>query len=175
MAARKASFALGTILVLFIAGLMGCQTFMGLGPSSQVPPSSVGVDMDIEQLKKSSQNYDIFYAAKRYNPSAILFIKSEKRSRLELAPDWKAVESKGSLYDLIKHMKETKPRLSALLLPNEEPRGKADVLGFIYTPAYASMRPVEDKPGTYYLRSVSEQFNPVYFGGDGNEGGDTPN
>ena len=166
MAARKRLLTLWIGLVALTSGLLGCQGLMGLGPSSQVPPSSVGVDMDIDQLKTSSQSYEIFYAAKRYNPSAILFIQSDRRSRLELAPDWKPVDSKGFLHDLISHMKETKPHLSALVLPKDEPRGTEDVLGFIYTPAYASMRPVEDKPGTYYLRSIAEQFNPVYFGGD---------
>lgn len=168
---RDKLFWLGALFL--ILSMTGCQTFMGLGPSSQVPPSSVGVEMDVDQLKKSSQDYEIYYAAKRYNPSAVLFLKPDMRARLELAPDWKPVDSKGSVYDLIKHMKETKPRLSALVLPQDEPRGKADVLGFIYTPAYASMRPVKDKPGTYYLRSISPQFNPVYFGGDG-EGADSP-
>jgi hypothetical protein len=171
--AMKQLLTLWIGLVALTVGLLGCQGFMGLGPSSQIPPSSVGVEMDIDQLKTSSQSYEIFYAAKRYNPSAVLFLYPEKRSLLELAPDWKPVDSKGALHDLIKHMKETKPHLSALVLPKDGPQGSEDVLGFIYTPAYASMRPVKDKTGTYYLRSVSEQFNPVYFGGDG-EGADSP-
>jgi hypothetical protein len=153
-------------LVLSFAITCGCA---GLGPSSQVPPSSVGLDMSIKKLKAEFKSYEVYYSANLHNPSAILFIPKRSDFRLDLHWDWKPVKEKKRLNRMLDTIDKIYPRLSAIMTPTDQEKSRRELLAFIYTPAYASIRSAEE-PNTYFLRNVPEQPHPD-FRSEGNGGG----
>jgi hypothetical protein len=142
----------------------GCAVLNQLGTSSQVYPSSLGLDIRVEQLRQNAQDYDVYYSGPSNNPSAILFVLREQRPlNLELDRDWKEVVPGPDLEDLfwrIEMDRQNRVKLRAVVPPVERLQSADNVLAYIYTPAYASMRKVDEN--TYRLRDIPEQFSPAY-------------
>jgi hypothetical protein len=153
-------------LTLFMIGLVGCQTLTQLGPTAQVAPSSVGYEVQLEDLRKSFNAYDVYYSYRSYNPSAILFIFKEKQDNIRLINEWSKVKNEKDFNMMLTKLKDTiNPRLSAVVPPIDDKRSKKHVLGFVYSPGYLSVR-TTDKDDVYAIRSLSEQYNLLYHGGD---------
>ena len=151
-------------------GLMcvsGCASISKLGNSSQVFPSSLGLDVGIDQLRSNAASYDVMYSGPKYNPSAILFVPLDKSGpALKLTDDWKPVAPGPDLDDLFWKIDMGNPnlvKLKAVVPPEDGKQNVENVMAFIYTKAYASMQKVGEN--TYKLRGVPEQFNPNYHDG----------
>jgi hypothetical protein len=121
-------------------------------------------------LQANFESYEVYYSAKLHNPSAILFIPKQSEYTLTLHWDWQSVEDKKLLKRMQDTIDEIYPRLSAILTPTPQESGRRELLAYIYTPSYASLRPT-DKPKTYFLRTIPELPHPD-FRMDGNGGGE---
>ena len=153
-------FGMGMIALAVVSG---CASLGSLGSSSQVFPSSLGLDVNIEQLRVDARDYDVYYSGPQYNPSAILFVPEKKRLVLQLDKDWKNVAPGPDLDELFWKIEMGNPnqvKLKAVVPPREGERTAKDVLAYIYTEGYASLKVLG--PQSYKLRDVPEQFNPIY-------------
>lgn len=148
--------------MLSLVFIVGCATLFDPGPTRRVSPSTAGVELDIPDLRESSQSYRIFYSGPNYNPSAILFIRPQAEEGLETAPGWKEVESKGQLDDLLSRIDILEPKLWSIVPSGRKKTSPADILAYIYTPGYASVR-TRSREGFYLILPVPEQFNPYYY------------
>jgi hypothetical protein len=156
------------LTVLLLALLVaGCAHIGGFGPSSQIPPSDLGIQVSLQELQANRDQYDIYYSERVYNPSAVLFVPKDSEYTLKLLRGWHSADEYATLDDLLFRMDKLKPphypRLYALVAPSREPGGERPLLGYIYTPDYASLRKGKE-PGTYVLRKVPELFNSIYYG-----------
>jgi len=158
------------LLALLVAG---CAQFGGFGPTAQVPPSKLGISISLQELKAERDKYDIYYSAEVYNPSAVLFVPKDSEYTLKLVRDWHQTGGYTTLDDLLFRMEKLRPPhypyLYALVAPAREGSGQRPLLGYIYTPDYASLRATDD-PKTYVLRPVEELFNSVYHGNGDQKG-----
>jgi hypothetical protein len=152
-------------LAVFIL-LSGCS-LNGLMRSSQIYPSSLGLDVTIEQLRQNVQFYTIYYSGPVFNPSAILFVpQGESSLELRLDEDWKEVMPGPDLNDLFWRIDMGNPsnvKLWAVVPPDDRKRSAENIMAFLYTKAYAPIKKINDNK--YLLRSVPEQFNPDYHDG----------
>jgi hypothetical protein len=149
---------------LLLPLLAGCAVLDRLGTSSQVSPSTLGLDVQVEQLRHNAEGYDVYYSGPSFNPSAILFVVQEQdQLELQLDEGWKKVLPGPELEDLFWRIEMDRPsraKLRAVVPPEEKLHSAKNVLAYIYSPAYASMRRVNQH--TYYLQAVAEQYNPLY-------------
>jgi hypothetical protein len=148
-----------SILILCIA--FGCA-----GPPSQLPPSSVNMNVSLTQLRQDFEAYDVYYSAKLHNPSAILFVPTSSEYSLELDWRWHTIDTKERLNRLLGTIEVIYPQLSVIMTPSPQDTGQREALAYIYTPAYASVRKT-DQPQTFFLRHVPEQPHPDFGAGDG--------
>lgn len=144
--------------------MAGCAVLNQLGSSSQVYPSSLGLDVQVDQLRRNAEDYDVYYSGPKYNPSAILFLVREQgQFELQLDDGWKKVLPGPDLEDLfwrIEMERANRVKLRAVVPPVEGVQSAENVMAYIYTPGHASMRKVDGE--TYRLRDISEQFSPAY-------------
>ncbi|WP_153304236.1 hypothetical protein [Desulfovermiculus halophilus] len=143
----------------------GCATFGQFGTSTQVYPSSLELDIRVEQLRQNARDYEVYYSGPKYNPSAILFVVQEQEAlNLKLDQDWKVVLPGPDLEDLfwrIEMEKKHLVKLRAVVPPEEDMQTADNILAYIYSQDYASLRKTEEE-NTYYLQAVPEQYNPLY-------------
>lgn len=155
------------LLIIFT----GCS---GLGPSPQVPPYSIGIDISLKELKNSLPEYQVYYSDPSPHPSAVLFVPKKSDYHLKLLPGWQEAKDPQKLEDLIYRIDYSvpEPELYALLTPPKQKTGQRDLLGFIYTPGYSTLRPT-DEENTFTLSPVSSQLNSIHHQfGDGESFGD---
>jgi hypothetical protein len=143
------------LLALALAGCAGTGIY---GPS-QVPPSSVGVSVSLQELRDDFSDYRVHYSHKRYRPSAVVFLKPGSAGSVNLARGWHTVRNRAELRELLYRMEGTNPDLSALVPPGLD-GGTSDVLGFIHTAGIATLKPAGR--GSYRLLSVPKQYYPAY-------------
>lgn len=153
-------FRTSLLMILSLLLLIGCASVGRLGDTTQMLPSSYGVSVTIEELEQGFEEYAVSYSGPVFNPSAILFRPPNTGFTLKLAADWKPVQDRTKLQALIKKIDTIDPKLWVLTTPDAN--GSKSLLGYIYTPAYASLRTTED-PDTFFLRAVPEQFNSIYY------------
>ena len=156
--------ALLVVFCMLLPMMAGCAVLNQLGTSSQVYPSTLGMDLEVDQLRGNAQDYDVYYAGPKYNPSAILFLVREQgQFALQLDDGWKKVLPGPDLEDLfwrIEMDRQNRVKLRAVVPPEKQLQTEENVMAYIYTAAYASMRKVDEN--TYRLRDVPEQFSPTY-------------
>jgi len=158
---------IGNHIFLALTGLMcfsplwSCSGIKDLPRSTQFLPNQAGIDINLDQLVRDFDKYRVLYSAHFYNPSAIVFIPRSKSSYLRPISDWKTVEDKRRLNYLLNKMDVLRPKLHIIQPRSSHTQSMPEVLGYIYTQGYASMRHLKNKVG-YALRSVPEQFNPNY-------------
>lgn len=156
---------IGLLLIPLMAiGPWGCNpsNMIFFGPAAQVPLGCLEITIELPELVTSQTDYQPYFCGPVYNPSAVLFVPKKSPYTLKLNKKWKPISSTSHLNDLLARLKENKAELQAISWPIE---GKRVLLAFIYTPAYASLRPTA-KPKTFVLRAIPELFNPIYHGGD---------
>ncbi len=123
-----------------------------------VPPYVVGKKIDISYLKTRWQDYFVYYSGPVYNPSAICFIIKDKSSKIQLHRKWKQIKDKKHFDEIFNRLEYLEPDLYVIIPENQ-------LLGYLYTTDPTFLKKVsKDK---YYLLDVSEQFNNIYYGGDG--------
>jgi hypothetical protein len=154
-------------LLCLVLLLGGCA---GLGSSSQAPPSSLGIDISISELRDDFRDYRVYYSGKRHNPSAILFVPEQSEFRLRLHWGWYRIEEPALLARLLGTIEDIYPRLHVLLTPEEGESGRRQPLAYIYTPGHASVHETEE-PRTYYLRPVPMKPHPDFMLNNGNGNG----
>jgi hypothetical protein len=147
--------------LLCIWSVVGCQKIGGLSGARQVLPSQAGVAISLEELVQNFDQYRVLYSAYFYNPSAILFIPKSQTKYLKPLKGWKPVKNTERLDSLLFKMDVLRPRLRVLQIRKPQTTSLPEILGYLYTPGFASLRPFTNHQG-YAIRPVPEQFNPDY-------------
>jgi len=151
-----------TLCVFF--AVCGCAS---LGTPPLVHPSRLGMELDISAILDHAENYTVYFSARSFNPSALLFVPKdspytvipEKRG---LGEGWNPVEDKTAITTMVGIIEDRDrlehPVLKALLRPLErgvEPTA-ADVLGYVYSCKSTYARPVDDGPNAYKVYQIPE-------------------
>jgi hypothetical protein len=127
------------------------------------------METSVPELRQNFDEYNIYYSAKRHNPSAILFVPKSNQYILQLDWRWYPIDERQLLNRLLGTIDVIYPKLSAILTPSPQETGQRELLAFIYSPAYASVKKT-DQPKTFFLRHVPEQPHPNFgAGGFGRE------
>jgi len=159
-----------SFLVLLSLGLMfGCGV-LNVGPASQVPLSTAGLDQSLAQLQANQDLYSIHYSLNSQNPPAVIFIPKSSAYTLRLIDrgvnQWYRAESPELLTQLIRRIRDNKfggsrfPSLQAILTPGTEAGAEGrDFLAYIYSRGYATLSDVQGQPKTFALRPVPPQDN----------------
>ncbi len=149
---------------MFKKGLIGLWLFIigcGFPHPSLLPPYSIGSSLDIYELKKEAGSYNLYFSGPVYNPAAILFLKKDLSAEVVLHKDWKKIENVNKFSELMTRINYIEPYLYALVVPG---RGPIQVVGYVYTPGVTCLKKIGDNK--YFLFSVEEKFNDIYYGGD---------
>lgn len=164
MRINRSSIPAVTIVLMLL--LTGCAPLFNAAPPL-VSPSSIGHEITLADLKSDLQSYDIYYSARIYNPSAILFIPHGNRDTVVPDRKWRPVQDRERLEDLLRRIRDrnwTYPQagLRALLAP-PTPEGSREFLAYIYTAGSTAARPLPEKPGAFIIRAVPEQRKHHFF------------
>ena len=145
----------GYLIGLAVLGLLlisGCAGLGTSGGSSQVLPSSIGIDTSLSKIRNTINDYHVYYDGFYGNPDGILFVPRDSEYTLRLDGPWRAMSYQGDLRSLILYIEYddiTEPvRLRALVTPEKE------LLGFIYSKGSVSVRQ-DETPNQFYVSSVS--------------------
>lgn len=149
------------LLLLAVLFACGCQGVLHTAPTTRVSPASAEMDLKLRDLRESADSYRIMYSGPVYNPSALLFLPRKGPDRLEPTRRWEDVEDSRELKHLANRLDELDPRLWAIVPAGLEDVSPTDILGYIYTPGYASVQKIPDTD-RYRILPVEEQFNPRY-------------
>ena len=155
--------------LLVLVMLSGCGA-LNMGPSSQIPLSSAGLDTSLEHLQASQNQYSIHYSMNSQNPPAVIFIPNDSPYTLQLVDRginrWFEADSPELVTQVIRRIKDNKfggtrfPSLQAIVTPpGPEGQLKRDLLAYIYSKGYASLSEVEGEPDTFALLPVPPQRN----------------
>ncbi|MDZ7762712.1 MAG: hypothetical protein U5L00_20990 [Desulfovermiculus sp.] len=152
------------LALLILTGML--TACAGLGPSSQVLPSSTGQAVSLDRVVSKVQEYDVYYSGPVFNPAAVLFIPEHGDAEIRLARGWKEVDGKEQLTDLLTRMRELRdPQIKLWALISGDKGRNEDILGYVYTAGNVSVRK-DSESGSYTLYPVSERFNPRYYDAD---------
>ncbi len=169
--------------LLMLLGLSACGA-LKVGPASQIPLSSAGLEMDLNQLQANQNEYSIHYSLNSQSPPAVLFIPKKSEYTLTLVDQginkWYEADSQELVTQVIRRIRDNRfggsrfPSIQAIVTPvaGDGSRERA-LLAYIYTRGYASLSEVEGKTNTFALRPVPPQRNLKFnnlesgFGGNG--------
>ena len=127
------------MLCLFTVLGLGCA---GLGPRTQVPPSRIGADMSLDQIRKTVGEYTVYFAGLYADPQALVFVPKKSRFDLAFSDDWNQVRLVSDLRSLIRNIEKNETpftvRLEAVVPPKESPT-RDDLIAYIYSKHSASL------------------------------------
>jgi len=174
-----------TLSVLSLMALSGCGV-LDVGPATQVPLSSAGLEMTLDQLRAEQDKYSIHYSLNSQSPPGVVFIPKDSPYTLQLIDRginrWYEAETPELVTQVIRRIKDNRfggtrfPSVQAIVTPSKGPdNGRRDLLAYIYSRGYASLTEVEGEQNTYALLPVPPQKNLKFnnldegMGGGGNK------